>query len=78
MHKLAPASLYRLRTLAQTGPRFYQVSAYMRRMEVLGLIAATGRTDPATDSAEYRITDAGTAELATRYGSSSTKPRDDV
>ncbi|QGY05928.1 hypothetical protein MMSR116_31570 [Methylobacterium mesophilicum SR1.6/6] len=74
MHKLAPGSLYRLRTLAQTGARFYQVSVYMRRMEVLGLIEATGRTDPEKDSAEYSITDAGRAELEERYGPSSTMP----
>jgi hypothetical protein len=69
MHKLSPAGLYRLQTLASTGPRFYQVPAYMRRLEVLGLIVATGRTDPEANSVEYRITDAGHAELAERYGS---------
>ena len=72
MHKLAPTSLYRLQTLAQTGARFYQVTAYMRRLEVLGLVVATGRTDPQADSAEYEITAAGQAELEERYGSSST------
>jgi DNA-binding PadR family transcriptional regulator len=74
MHKLAPTSLYRLQTLAQTGARFYQVSVYMRRLEVLGLIEATGRADPEKDSAEYRITDSGRAELEERYGPSSTTP----
>jgi len=71
MHKLPPASLYRLRTLSAAGPRFYQVSVYMRRLETLGLVAATGRSDPAADSVEYRITDAGCAELVERYGPSS-------
>jgi hypothetical protein len=74
MHKLAPASLYRLQTLAQTGARFYQVSVYIRRLETLGLVVATGRTDPSADSAEYRITDVGRAELEERYGPSSPKP----
>ncbi|MCJ2052098.1 hypothetical protein [Methylobacterium sp. J-070] len=74
MHKLPPASLYRLQILAQTGARFYQVSVYMRRLEVLGLVAATGRTVPERDSAEYEITDAGRAELEERYGPASIKP----
>ena len=74
MHKLPPGSLYRLRTLAQMGARFYQVTAYMRRLEVLSLVAATGRTDLATKSAEYQITDAGRAELQERFGASSTTP----
>lgn len=69
MYKLPPGSLYRLRTLAQTGARFYQVSGYMRRMEVLGLVLATGRTDPDTKTVEYRITEAGRAELEERHGS---------
>ena len=68
MHKLPPTSLYRLQMLAQTGPRFYQVSVYMRRLETLGLVAATGRTDPSADGVEYQITDAGQAELEERYG----------
>lgn len=72
MYKLPPTSLYRLQTLAQTGARFYQVTAYMRRLEVLGLIATTGRTDTTVRSAEYRITAAGQAELDEHYGSSST------
>ena len=76
MHKLAPTSLYRLQTLAQAGARFYQVTAYMRRLEVLGLVAATGRTDPEKDSAEYEITDAGRAELQERFGEDSIKPID--
>lgn len=74
MYKLPPTSLYRLRTLAQPGARFYKVNAYVRRLEVLGLIAATGRTDPAVRSAEYTITAAGQAELEQRYGSLSTAP----
>lgn len=74
MHKLAPASLYRLQTLAQTGARFYQVTAYMRRLEMLGLVAVTGRTDPDRDSAEYQITDAGRAELQERFGPTSMTP----
>lgn len=74
MHKLPPASLYRLHLLAETGARFYPVTAYMRRLEVLGLVAATGRTDPENDGVEYEITDAGRAELVERYGPSSTKP----
>lgn len=57
MHKLRPGSLYRLQLLAETGPRFYQVSVYMRRLETLGLVVGTGRTDPSTDSVEYSITD---------------------
>jgi DNA-binding PadR family transcriptional regulator len=69
MHKLAPTSLYRLRTLSTAGPRFYRVSVYMRRLETLGLVAATGRSDPTADSVEYTITDAGRAELEERYGS---------
>lgn len=68
MYKLPPGSLYRLRTLAETGARFYQVSGYMRRMEVLGLVVATGRMDPDTKNVEYRITDAGRAELEERHG----------
>lgn len=68
MYKLPPGSLYRLRTLAQTGARFYQVSGYMRRMEVLGLVLATGRTDPDAKTVEYRITEAGRAELEERHG----------
>jgi chromosome segregation and condensation protein ScpB len=67
MHKLPPTSIYRLRSLAVAGPRFYQVSGFMRRLEVLQLVAATGRTDPEARSVEYRITEAGHAELAERY-----------
>ncbi|MCJ2105615.1 hypothetical protein MKK70_09540 [Methylobacterium sp. E-041] len=67
MHKLPPGSLYRLQTLAQTGASFYKVTAYMRRLEVLGLVVATGRTDPKTDCSEYRITEGGRAELRERY-----------
>ncbi|GJE11076.1 hypothetical protein FOHLNKBM_2114 [Methylobacterium longum] len=74
MHKLAPTSLYRLRTLAQTGGRFYKPSDYTRRLEALGLITATGQTDPKARSAEYRITAAGQAELERRYGSSWAEP----
>jgi hypothetical protein len=74
MYKLPPASLYRLQTLAQMGARFYRVTAYMRRLEVLGLVVATGRASPRLDSAEYAITDAGRAELEERYGPASTKP----
>ena len=74
MLKLPPASLYRLQTLAQTGARFYKVTAYMRRLEVLGLIVVTGRTDPGTDLNEYRITDAGRAELKERYATSPAEP----
>jgi len=70
MHKLAPNSLCRLQTLSTLGPRFYQVSVYMRRLETFGLVAATGRADPAADSVEYEITDAGRAELEERYGPS--------
>ncbi|MCJ2054684.1 hypothetical protein [Methylobacterium sp. J-070] len=73
MHKLPPASHYRLQPLAQTGARFYQVSVYMRRLEVLGLVAATGRTVPERDSAEYEIIDAGRGELEERYGPASKK-----
>jgi hypothetical protein len=40
MHKLAPTSLYRLRNLAETAPRFYQISVYMRRLEMPGLVAS--------------------------------------
>ena len=68
MHKLPPGSLYRLQLLAETGPRVYQVSVYMRRLETLGLVVGTGRTDPSADSVEYSITDAGRAELEERYG----------
>jgi len=68
MHKLAPNSLSRLQTLSTLGPRFYQVSVYMRRLETLGLVVATGQADPAADSVEYEITDAGRAELEERYG----------
>jgi hypothetical protein len=74
MYKLPPASLYRLRLLAETGPRFYPVTAYMRRLEVLGLVAPTGRTDLDKNSAEYEITNAGRAELEDRYGPASTRP----
>lgn len=70
MHKLAPNSLYRLRNLAEAGPRFYQVSVYMRRLETLGLVASTGRASPAEDSIEYKITAAGREELIDRYGAS--------
>ena len=69
MHRLPPGSIYRLQILAQTGPRFYQLTAYMRRLEVLGLVAATGRADPEKDTAEYQITDAGRVELHERFGS---------
>ncbi len=74
MFRLPPTSMYRLQTLAQTGPRFYQVTAYMRRLEVLGLVAATGRTDPGKKAVEYWITDAGRAELQQRFGPFSTTP----
>ncbi|WCS26518.1 hypothetical protein LOK46_06680 [Methylobacterium sp. NMS14P] len=77
MYKLPPGSLYRLRTLAETGARFYQVSGYMRRMEVLGLVVATGRTDPDTKNVEYRITDAGRAELEERHGLTVPRSLDD-
>jgi hypothetical protein len=73
MHKLAPGSLYRLQLLAENGARFYQVSVYMRRLETLGLVVGTGQADPSSDSIEYRITDAGRAELEERYGPSSPK-----
>jgi hypothetical protein len=69
MHKLPPGSLYRLQTLATVGPRFYQVTVYVRRLETLGLIVATGRADPEAKSAEFEITHAGRAELIERYGS---------
>lgn len=74
MHKLAPNSLYRLRNLAETGPRSYQISVYMRRLETLGLVEATGKSDPSADSVEYRITDAGRAELEERYGPTLSDP----
>ncbi|GJD47265.1 hypothetical protein AFCDBAGC_5158 [Methylobacterium cerastii] len=74
MYKLPPGSLYRLQTLAQTGARFYKVSAYMRRLEVLGLVVATGRTDPRTNCSEYRITESGRAELKERYDLPSIDP----
>ncbi|TXM59229.1 hypothetical protein FV229_25000 [Methylobacterium sp. WL120] len=74
MHKLPPGSLYRLQTLAQTGARFYKMNAYMRRLEVLGLIVATGRREPETDCGEYRITDGGRAELKERYDPPPTDP----
>ena len=77
MHKLAPTSLSRLQALSTLGPRFYQVSVYMRRLETLGLVAATGRSDPAANSIEYEITDAGRAELEERYGSSPPALKDD-
>lgn len=70
MHKLPPTSIYRLRSLEVAGPRFYQANAFMRRLEVLQLVVATGRTDLESRSVEYRITDAGRAELANRYESS--------
>lgn len=68
MHKLAPASLYRLQTLATVGPRFYQITGYMRRLEALGLIAVFGRVDPEENTIEYRIPEAGHGELIERYG----------
>ncbi len=74
MHKLAPGSLPRLQTLSTLGPRFYRASVYMRRLEKLGLVATTGRLDPAFNGVEYQITDAGCAELEKRYGPSSTTP----
>jgi len=70
MHKLPPTSIYRLQSLAAAGPRFYQANAFTRRLEVLGMIAATGRTNPKDKTAEYRITEAGWAELDDRYGPS--------
>jgi hypothetical protein len=70
MHKLSPTSIYRLRSLAAAGPRFYQANAFTRRLEVLGLIDATGRSNPRDRTAEYRITEAGRAELLDRYGPS--------
>jgi hypothetical protein len=69
MHKLSSASIYRLRSLAAAGPRFYQADALIRRLEVLQLVVASGRTGLEARSVEYRITDAGRAELADRYGS---------
>ncbi|MCJ2139578.1 hypothetical protein [Methylobacterium sp. E-066] len=77
MHKLAPNSLYRLRNLATTGPRFYQISVYMRRLETLGLVVTTGRAIPAEDSVEYEITPAGHQELIERYGASWSEPAGD-
>ena len=77
MHKLAPGSISRLQNLSTLGPRFYQVSVYMRRLETVGLVAATGRSDPASDSVEYEITDAGRVELEERYGSSPPAIKDD-
>ncbi|WP_267428409.1 hypothetical protein [Methylobacterium sp. GC_Met_2] len=50
------------------------MTAYMRRLEVLGLVAATGRTDPGKKAVEYWITDAGRAELQQRFGPFSTTP----
>ena len=70
MHKLAPSSLSRLRTLAATGPQFYQINVYMQRLETLGLVVGTGRARPAEDSAEYEITASGRQELIERYGAS--------
>ncbi len=64
-------SLYHLRLLTADGPRFYKVTAYLRRLEALQLIVATGQTDLTMDSIEYQITDAGQAELDERYGPSS-------
>ncbi|MEE7448736.1 hypothetical protein MRF4_13480 [Methylobacterium radiotolerans] len=77
MHKLPPTSIYRLRSLAAAGPRFYQANAFMRRLEVLQLVIATGRTDSEARSVEYRITEAGLVELADRYGPSSSEHEDD-
>ena len=77
MHKLAPNSLSRLRSLSTLGPRFYQISVYMRRLETLGLVVSTGRSDPAADSVEYEITNAGRAELEERYGPSAPALKDD-
>ncbi len=73
MHKLAPNIISRLRYLSTMGPRFYRASVYMRRMEKLGLVATTGRLDPAFDGVEYKITDAGCAELEVQYGSFPTR-----
>ncbi|MFB0491334.1 hypothetical protein ABIE45_003920 [Methylobacterium sp. OAE515] len=70
MHKLPPTSIYRLQSLAAAGPRFYQANAFTRRLEVLGLIDATGQMNPRDRTAEYRITEAGRAELLDRYGPS--------
>ncbi|WP_244007915.1 hypothetical protein [Methylobacterium sp. E-005] len=53
------------------------MTAYMRRLEVLGLVAATGRTEPDKDSVEYEITHAGQAELEERYGPLPQQPFDD-
>ncbi|WP_246688332.1 hypothetical protein [Methylobacterium sp. WL120] len=50
------------------------MNAYMRRLEVLGLIVATGRREPETDCGEYRITDGGRAELKERYDPPPTDP----
>jgi hypothetical protein len=69
MHKLPPTSIYRLQSLA-AGPRFYQENAFTRRLEVLGLTDTTGRTNTKDRTAEYRITEAGRAELLDRYGPS--------
>ena len=69
MHKLGRTSLSRLQALSAMGPRFYRVSVYMRRLETLGLVAATSRSDPTFDGVEYKITDAGCAELEEQYGS---------
>jgi hypothetical protein len=77
MHKLSPGSLYRLRNLATTGPRFYQISVYMRRLETLKLVVATGRANTAKDSVEYEVTAAGRLELIERYGVSWSDPVED-
>ncbi len=73
MHKLAPNIISRLQALSALGPRFYRVSVYMRRLETLGLVAATGRSDSAFDGVEYKITDASCAELVEQYGSFPTR-----
>jgi hypothetical protein len=78
VHVVPPTSNYRLRSPATAGPRFYQVNAFLRRLEVLELVAATGRTDPEVRSMEYSITDAGLAELAERYEPDPPKLNDDA
>ncbi|MCJ2062934.1 hypothetical protein MKK63_09450 [Methylobacterium sp. J-088] len=73
MHKIAPGSISRLQALSALGPRFYRASVYVRRLETLGLVAATGRSDPSFVGVEYEIADAGCAELEEQYVSFPTR-----
>ncbi|MHB2204915.1 hypothetical protein [Methylobacterium sp. CM6257] len=58
MKKLTPGDHYRLRMLMGR-PRLYRLNAVMKRLERLGLVAATGQSASNGEYAEYAITERG-------------------